>query len=249
MLGNYDPALLTPKQRRFALIVFFVAGFLTGVLWPMMWKAHAAEMILPGGGGIYSLPTKTLLDSRFKTVIRQEKDFSCGSAALATILTFHYQHPVAEHTVLDAMFEKGDKNKIRKDGFSLLDMKGYLNSMGYQADGYRDSLDKLINVGIPAIALINIKGYLHFVVVKGVTPTKVLVGDPARGTHIIPRKDFEEQWNGILFVITNKMDAGKVNFNTMAEWQSFPSGRFNNGTALADVAGYTLNIIHSPNYY
>ncbi len=43
-------------------------------------------------------------------------------------------------------------------------------------------LEKLDNEGVPAIVLINERGYHHFVVVKGYKNGRVLVGDPARGT-------------------------------------------------------------------
>ena len=188
--------------------------------------AAGADFYLDGGGGQYKVSTKTWLDSRYRTVVRQQYDFSCGSAAIATLLTHHYNHPVPEQDVLKSMFEVGDQDKIRREGFSLLDMKKYLESIGYGADGFRDSLNKLVRVGVPAIVLLNIKGYLHFVVVKGVNDQDVLVGDPSHGLRTIKRKEFEDMWNGVLFVINDHVEVARRNFNSGRVWIARARGRF-----------------------
>ncbi len=119
--------------------------------------------------------------------VKQEHDFSCGSAALATLLTYHYDDPVTEETVFKAMFARGNKEKIEREGFSLLDMKRYLEANGYYSDGYVTNLGKVAKVGKPVIVLINNGGYLHFVVIKGIDGEKVLIGDPATGARTLSR--------------------------------------------------------------
>jgi hypothetical protein len=89
-------------------------------------RAEDGITVPGGGGGDFTVPVKTLRDMRFINVIRQRMDFSCGSAALATLLTYYYETPVDEYTVLYDMYEHGDKDKIHKEGFSLLDMIAYL---------------------------------------------------------------------------------------------------------------------------
>lgn len=208
-----------------------------------------ADFYLDGGGGQYKVPTKTWLDNRYKTVVRQQYDYSCGSAAVATLLSYHYNHPVPERDVLKAMFEVGDQDKIRREGFSLLDMKKYLESIGYGADGFRDSLNKLVRVGVPAIVLLNIKGYLHFVVVKGVTDQEVLVGDPSHGLRTIKRKEFEDMWNGVLFVINDHMEVARRNFNSGRVWSARARGRFSTPLVNDELGTYTIIISNTPNYY
>src|SRR3546814_9136042 len=75
------------------------------------------------------------------------------------------------------MYDHGDQARIRKEGFSLLDIRGYLQSQGYKADGFVLPIDKLFEEGLPAIVLLNDRGYRHFVVVKGLRGGRVLVGD------------------------------------------------------------------------
>ena len=183
--------------------------------------AISGTVMLTGIGGMANVPVKSLKELRFRNVVRQQYDFSCGSAALATLLTYHYQHPISEQDAFKAMYETGDKEKIRKEGFSMLDMKRYLDNAGYPANGFRASLDKLAEVGIPAIVLLNLNGYMHFVVVKGVSQKEVLVGDPASGLRSLPRSQFESSWNGILFVINDPKDnmIARNSFNNQAVWQ------------------------------
>jgi uncharacterized protein len=184
--------------------------------------ARAAEVKLYGvgvGSAEYTVRVASLKEAKFRRTIKQQYDFSCGSAALATLLTYHYGQPVTEAQVFQFMYERGDQLKIRREGFSVLDIKDYLESHGYNADGFETSLEKLGEVGVPAIVLVSDNGYHHFVVIKGLHPDKVLVGDPAIGARVIPRPEFERIWvSRIVFVVTNKRDVST--FNASAEWTS-----------------------------
>jgi predicted double-glycine peptidase len=146
--------------------------------------AHAGSVsVRVPYSGSYAIHLTSLKEARFKTTVRQQYDFSCGSAATATLLTYQYGYPVTEAEVFRQMYANGDQARIRKQGFSLLDMRRYLQSLGFQADGFELPLDKLFEEGLPAIVLLNDRGYRHFVVVKGLRRGRVLVGDPARGTR------------------------------------------------------------------
>lgn len=199
--------------------------------------ARAGTVVVPGvSGGNFNVGKVTSLkEARYLTTIRQQYDFSCGSAAMATLLTYHYQDSVSEQEVFLWMYNHGNKPKIRQEGFSMLDMKNYLEANGYHADGYYVSLDQLAEIGVPAIVLINIKGYMHFVVVKGVTENKVLVGDPSTGTRIMPREEFEKMWNGLVFIIRNRSILTQNNFNRTEEWRQV-RGKAPLGLALKDSA-------------
>jgi predicted double-glycine peptidase len=111
----------------------------------------------------------------FRTVVRQRYDFSCGSAALATLLTYHYAQPTNETMTFSSMWKHGDQEAIRKAGFSMLDMRNYLGSVGLRAEGFRFDIEDFKKVRRPGIALMNLNGYKHFVVIKGITNNSVLV--------------------------------------------------------------------------
>lgn len=165
------------------------------------------------------VPVVSWRDLPFQTVKRQALDYSCGSAALSTLLTYVYGNKTPEGAVFKAMFESGDQNKIKREGFSLLDMSNYMNSRGYKTVGYKVALDVVEKNKVPFIALINDAGYNHFVVVKSVKGPYVLVGDPNKGNVIHERKKFEAMWNGIALVVTNNARRARETFDNQREWK------------------------------
>jgi uncharacterized protein len=177
----------------------------------------------------------------FQRTWHQQYDFSCGSAAVATLLTFQYDRPTDETTVFQAMFVAGDQAQIRSKGFSLLDMKRFLEANGYQADGVRAPLETLGKVGVPAIALISDHGYRHFVVVKGFDKRRVLLGDPALGLRILTRSDFEKARVGdLFFVIRNHRELAQ--FNSRADWNARLSAPLSIGVDRNSLALEILDI-------
>lgn len=175
------------------------------------------------GGTDYRVPVQSMRERKFNGVVPQQYDFSCGSAAVATLLTYHYDRPVTERDVFLKMYEVGDQERIQKLGFSLLDMKLYLESIGLRADGFRVDLARIEDTGVPLIALVNIRGYKHFVVIKGVSRETVLLGDPAVGKRVISRSDFLDIWDGVAFVIRNEGARGRLNWNKKNDWSGFIS--------------------------
>lgn len=172
------------------------------------------------GGGHYSVSVMSWRDIPFRTVVRQQYDYSCGSAAVATLLRFHYETPIGEGEVFESMFERGDQERIRRVGFSMLDMRTFLESRGFASDGLRLSLDRLATLNVPAIALITHNNYRHFVVVKGVSATHVLVGDPTFGLQTYTRADFEAVWNGVVLAIRqSEAGAPAPGYNREEEWR------------------------------
>lgn len=213
---------------------------LLGFLLLGMPAGHAGWVDIPASFGVpASMPAKSIKELKYRSVVRQQFDFSCGSAAVATLLTYHYRNPVGEQEVFLAMYEKGNRATIHREGFSLADMKQYLDGRGYQADGIYADLSALARVGIPAIVLIEVNGYKHFVVVKGVTDSEVMIGDPALGLKLYRRSDFEQIWtNGIVFVVRNRADIARHHFNT--EWASIARAPLGSGISRESLANITL---------
>ncbi|UPG95539.1 C39 family peptidase [Luteibacter aegosomatissinici] len=187
---------------------------------PFAMASKAEVQTSPGTS--YPMKLTSLKEARFRNTIRQKYDFSCGSAAVATLLTYQYAYPVDEQSAFDVMYSNGDRRKINREGFSLLDIKRFLASRGFEADGFQVPLEKLDEEGIPAIVLIDERGYHHFVVVKGYKNDRVLIGDPARGTRSMSRRRFDDMWkNHIVFVIHNERD--RAIFNSPRDWAVAPA--------------------------
>lgn len=207
--------------------------------------ASAGTIVLPGlaggGTGYFSVRVASMQERSFARTIRQQYDYSCGSAALATLLTYQYGLPVTEQSVFRTMWEAGDQAKIRREGFSLLDIKNYLAAHGFQSNGYAAPLEKLAQVRIPAIVLVQDHGYNHFVVIKGLAGDRVLLGDPAMGTRSVTKSEFSQMWrNRILFVIDNHR--GDAIFDSTKDWDIRPSAPL--GVALAPSSLANVTLLH-----
>jgi predicted double-glycine peptidase len=208
------------RQRR----PFCRASFLCALALLLAHPSGArAQISLQIGSGNFALPLRTFRDIPFRTVVRQQYDYSCGSAALATLLRFHYGRAVSESEIFQAMYLAGNQEVIRKVGFSLLDMKNYLHRIGLESDGYRTDLADVATAGVPAITVISTGGYKHFVVIKGIRNGQVLVGDPALGLRKIDAAAFQEMWNGITFAIRDD-GLTKAAFNAGEEWRPYAPG-------------------------
>lgn len=213
----------TPAPRMAASLIVVTAVLATALALPFAPVAYAGTVDVRTASGTFGIRLTSLKEARFKTTLPQQYDFSCGSAAIATLLTYQYGRAVDEAEVFTHMYNHGDQKKIRSEGFSLLDMRRYLQSQGLQADGFELPLDKLEEEGLPAIVLLNDNGYRHFVVIKGMRGGRVLIGDPARGTRAMSRERFEKLWdNGVLFVVHNRRDLAQ--FNRAYDWRTAPAG-------------------------
>ncbi|WP_210543591.1 C39 family peptidase [Rhodoferax sp. PAMC 29310] len=202
---------------------------------------HAQAMELIGtGSGPFFVKVTSLKEACFKSTTRQQFDFSCGSAAIATLLTYHYNYPMTEQAVFNEMFARGDQVKIRKEGFSLLDMKIFLEAHQFKADGFELPLVKLLESGLPAIVLIAEKGYHHFVVIKGMRDGRILVGDPSSGTRAVSQAHFASIWvNQLLFVIHNQKKQAK--FNQHVDWQAAPRAPLSAGLGVDGMSGLAFS--------
>ncbi len=147
---------------------------------------------------------KPLSSTQFRGVVRQAYDYSCGSAALTTLLNGYMAQNKNEREVMDGLLKYGEYDRIvQRRSFSLLDMKRYVNAIGFNSNGFRGSFEDLAMQNKPAIVPIAYAGFKHFVVFKTVRDGHVFVADPALGNISFTVKHFQEVWdNNIMFIIT-----------------------------------------------
>ncbi len=136
-------------------------------------------------------------------MVPQSRDFSCGAAALATVMRYYFGQPMTELDAILGMFKHGDQADIKKRGFSLLDMKRYANNLRYKAAGYKiPEVDVLKKVTIPVIVLIETGSYKHFVVIRRTDDKFVYIADPSWGNRKVPLKEFSKIWDqNIIFAM------------------------------------------------
>jgi predicted double-glycine peptidase len=81
-----------------------------------------------------------------------------------------------------------------RHGFSLLDLKRYVEQRGYQGIGYgKLTLEDLIQRA-PVMVPVRLHGYNHFVVFRGSLGNRVLLADPAFGNRTMLAAKFEDAW-------------------------------------------------------
>ncbi len=140
---------------------------------------------------------------QFRNVVRQAYDYSCGSAALTTMLDYYLGRNLEERQVMEGLLRFGEAEKIvQRRGFSLLDMKRFVGALGYKSGGFKAEFKDLDDLEHPAIVPVHYAGFKHFVVVRDVYNDHVFIADPSLGNISFTRARFEEVWDqNILFVI------------------------------------------------
>jgi predicted double-glycine peptidase len=223
---------MTRKARQFAGIL--AVGFLLGPA-----SASAGQIALNGlaiGSGSADISVQSFEARKFSTTIQQKYDFSCGSAALATLLLFTYHIPATETSVFADMYLNGDQKAIQAHGFSLLDMKDYLTRHKIPSGGFRAPLATLAKIRVPAIVLINEHGYKHFVVFRGIRDGNVLLADPAIGLRTVSVGEFTQQWTGIFFIVLTDLPVARASFNDNQDWSGEPGAPLDISRFMVDLA-------------
>ena len=156
-----------------------------------------AETFVPAGGSLYRAPVKSLVALRYEGMVRQTHDLSCGAAALATLLTYFFGEDLDERDVILGIRESvsdEDWAKVERQGFSMLELKRYGVARGYVSEGYELKPGALEKIAHPFIALTAVRGYKHFVVVRGVRDGIVYIADPAYGNRKLRVEAFGGEW-------------------------------------------------------
>ncbi|NLC20672.1 MAG: C39 family peptidase [Halomonadaceae bacterium] len=183
---------------------FSLLSAMSGVLLAFALQVKAAPIQLAGvvPGTMITKKVLSMRELRFENLIEQQTDFSCGAASLATILKYAYGYTDAtEEAVLEGLMQVTDPEQVRNLGFSLLDLSHYVERMGLRGRGYEIGAEALEEVSIPVIVLLNLDGYEHFVIMQKARGDRVYIGDPALGNKVMPRDEFADSWNNIIFAV------------------------------------------------
>jgi uncharacterized protein len=83
-------------------------------------------------------PVRSVLEIRRERVMIQKWDLSCGAAALGTLLRYQFGEPVTEKEIARVLMSRGEyvghpELVQAREGFSLLDLKRYVQAYGAQA--------------------------------------------------------------------------------------------------------------------
>jgi len=185
----------------FAVIVSF-----TSSVYPLQEQSQSEiNLTVPGPGmGNLRVDVKPASELDKGHLIKQQYDFSCGSAALAILLNHYLGEKFTERQVIAGLMHYGNVGQIQeRKAFSLLDMKKFVTELGYQGEGYRAELDDLKTLTTPCILPISIMSYRHFVVFRGIHDGHIFLADPWRGDISFTLDDFYDHWyEKVIFVVT-----------------------------------------------
>lgn len=157
---------------------------------------------------------KSYKDIRDTNIIKQNLDFSCGSASIATVLNYFYKYKITELQILK------DMNKA--DGMANFeDMQKVVNKYGFKALGLSMNIEALRNIKIPVIVYIKYRNQEHFSVLQGISNSHIQLADPSLGKYIIHISEFEKMWNvnknidfkgRVLAIIPNDKNIATIEF-------------------------------------
>lgn len=223
------------------------------VVSPLALPGVSFAQISIGDGLRADRPARSLKDFRDQNLVRQRFDFSCGAAALATILRYGFGDAVTERDILNELFDvltDQERETVRRTGFSLLHLQRVAQARGYQAQGFRLAQDQLQRLGGPVLVFIEPRGYAHFAVLRGVRGDRVYLADPSRGNIRMPAHTFLDGWlqddaRGIIFVVQPATGQPESPSPLMPTNEGLPQPEILTAKELLRVGGSVLHA-HGP---
>ncbi len=153
-------------------------------------------------------PSVSYLDLRYIGVIEQSNEYTCGAAAVATLLTYFYGVSTSESDVLNLVYEamraRGEKPS-QEQGLTAYDLKEALKAKGITSKGFLVKpaalQDYFSRGGLPVIIHLT-KPEKHFEVAVGMIGDQIVIADPSWGRSIIPLSELVKQrgYDGVVLV-------------------------------------------------
>lgn len=187
-----------------------------------------------------TVPVRTLLAVRYEGVVRQTDWYTCGPAAVATLLRYYFGVDVGEaETVAVAAAVSRELGVDVADGFSALALVRTLERFGVPTLGYRVSVEALTDYfrrgGLPVILHVT-RPERHYVVAVGMAGDYVLVADPSWGRRIERWEQFaaDKGFSGVVLV---PVPSGEQAARARAAQQEAVAGMVDKLRFLSSAAG------------
>src|SRR5690606_36322082 len=136
-----------------SLLTFHITHVATEV------EPHAAGLLIYehsiNGGSAFvrqDVVVEPAKEQKFRNIVRQAYDYSCGSAALTTVLEHYLGREFEERQIMEGLLHYGEADRIvERRGFSMLDFKRLATALGYPSGGFRAEIEDLMELDHPAI--------------------------------------------------------------------------------------------------
>ena len=179
-------------------------------------EKHAGNFLIRVSSRVRAeVPVRSWVEIQRQNVVMQGLDYSCGAAALATIMNYYFGEPVKEIDLLNDIIEAlsdAEFEDRKTKGLSMLDLKQCAERRGYQAAGVKLTYSSLPKLMGPVIIHLNRKGVLHFAVLRGVKGARLYLADPSWGNLRLSIDQFEREWTGYALIL------GKANFGLPTDY-------------------------------
>ena len=136
---------------------------------------------------------------RDQGVVKQSLDFSCGAAALATLLNRFRASEVTERELLEVLADPASGLRLpqgwRESGMSFATLAGLALHYETTAVGIELSASDLSQLRVPAIAYLPNSDPPHFTVITGIDPRgSIELADPGWGNRRMRAARFKTLW-------------------------------------------------------
>lgn len=123
-------------------------------------------------------------------VVRQQYDYSCGLAALATLLQLAGES-ITEDELLQTLVGHFPDHDPQDGGVSMADLAWLAGVHGYPAGGFYLDQGALRELRQPVIVALTVNGRAHFSVLNAVDSRGVVhLADPSWGNRRVPAWEF-----------------------------------------------------------
>ncbi|MGX2038941.1 C39 family peptidase [Methylocaldum sp. MU1018] len=212
------------------------------IVWALMLCAVADRVVLAGQGDVPAVRRHTLIELRDQYVVKQQLDYSCGAAALATLMRYYFGDDVTERDLLvrlSALLANLTKEQWahkKMIGFSLLDLKRVAQEKGYRAAGFQLTIDQLRQLVAPVLVYVHPFGYHHFAILRGIAGDRVYLADPSRGNLRMSMSRFQDEYGGVIFVLGKPGEENLVSYPlALGRPSDYPEGRLRDFAERSDV--------------
>ncbi len=191
--------------------VFVVAGLSLAVIYPFTFG---------------KAPSVSYLDLRYTNVIEQSNEYTCGAAAVATLLTYFYGIHVTEQDILNMIYESmraRGKKPNKEQGLTAYDLKEALKAKWITSKGFLVKpaalQDYFSRGGLPVIIHLT-KPEKHFEVAVGMIGDHIVIADPSWGRSVTPLVLLVKQrgYDGVVLV---PIPSSEISLRVASEQRNF----------------------------
>lgn len=164
---------------------------------PQMWRPPALGPPVRNSQREFAEPPIPWKDLKTRNIVLQQRDYSCGAAALATLLRYYWGEPIEEIDVLKVIEGLLTPEELRdrvENGLSITDLRRTAVKLGFQSAIGTMTVEKLLESKVPVIVALDQNKFNHFVVVRAFSGGYAYLADPIRGNVRITLAEFSKQW-------------------------------------------------------